>query len=230
MRLSRFVPSFLKPVVRPVYAAFRKLFRRSLLRHGTLQELHEYWRRPSDGANSPKDYLRQTERSEFLLQILKKHSCSSESRILEIGCNAGRNLHHLWKAGYKQLGGIEISKDAIELLRSQFTDMVEHIRIWSSPVEQVIRGMHNNDFDVVFTMAVLEHIHRDSEWVFAEIARITGHILITIEDEKGESFRHFSRNYQKVFEPLGLSQLESIQCSHDTAGLGSSFVARVFKK
>ena len=78
-------------------------------------------------------------------------------------------------------------------------------------------------------MAVPEYIHKDSEWVFAEMARITKNLLVTIEDERGSSWRHFPRNYRKVFERLGMKQTEDLNC-HGVDGLSAAFYARVFEK
>jgi hypothetical protein len=78
-------------------------------------------------------------------------------------------------------------------------------------------------------MAVLEHIHRDSEWIFRKLARCTRRFLVTIEDEGSVSERHFPRDYGEVFQALGLTQIECVRDlrSH---GLSHSFVARVFEK
>jgi len=41
-------------------------------------------------------------------------------KILEIGCNVGRNLNHLYENGFKQLTGIEISENAINALKRMY--------------------------------------------------------------------------------------------------------------
>lgn len=74
-------------------------------------------------------------------------------------------------------------------------------------MEEGLPSMQINSYDLVFTMAVLEHLHKDSEYVFKDIARIAKQYLLTIEDESGISKRHFPRNYQAIFEPLGLKQI-----------------------
>jgi hypothetical protein len=76
-------------------------------------------------------------------------------------------------------------------------------------------------------MAVLEHIHPDSEWLFGRLAQMAQKCLITIEDEVHATQRHCPRNYRNVFEPLGLKQVEEQKCP-DSALLDDSFVARVF--
>ena len=125
--------------------------------------------------------------------------------------------------------GIEISEAAVQLLRQSFPEMARSTKIHNAPVEEIIKAFEDDEFDIVFTMAVLEHIHRDSEWIFAEMIRITKNYLITIEDEKGISWRHFPRSYRKVFEPLGMIQIEEHGCD-SVARLGSDVYARVFKK
>jgi SAM-dependent methyltransferase len=190
-------------------------------------QLHEFWRRP-DAANQPKGYLDAAARSEFLVDIVKRH-VPFGAPILEIGCNVGRNLHYLASAGFTTLAGVEINEDAMRQLREAFPDLARGARLLNEPVESAIRRFRDGEFTLVYTMAVLEHIHPDSEWIFAEMVRIAGDVLITVEDEHGISWRHFARDYNRVFEALGLKERESLDCS-SIEGLGPDFRARIFKK
>jgi len=221
MKLASLVPDFLKPILRPIY---RKMTHRPKSR----STIHSYWRQPWDGSNLPQGYLEGKEKSEFLLRLLEKHA-DRQSKILEVGCNVGRNLNELFLAGFRNLEGIEISETAVELLRHSYPEMGRSTRIHNIAVEDVVKEFEDGQFDVVFTMAVLEHIHKDSEWVFAEMARITKSLLVTIEDERGLSWRHFPRNYRKVFERLGMKQTAEFQCD-GIEGLGVGFCARIFEK
>jgi SAM-dependent methyltransferase len=164
-----------------------------------------------------------------LTGLVAKH-CGQDARILEIGCNAGRNLSYLQRAGYENLTGIEISQQAVDLMRERFPEVARRARILVGPVEQHIRAFADGEFDLVFTVAVLEHIHTESEWIFADMARVTRTHLITLEDEAERSWRHFPRDYQRVFAPLGLAQLESFTCSIETHGLNRNFRGRMFRK
>lgn len=194
------------------------------------EELFDYWSSPYDGKNMPSEYLKGRERSIFLLNLVKKYM-DEKSKILEIGCNVGRNLNELFSGGFKNLSGIEISKNALETMKTAYPDMAKVVEVYNNPVEDKIKDFDDNAFDVVFTMAVLEHIHTDSEFIFSHMARITKKILITIEDEKGLSWRHFPRNYKKVFEGLGLKQFEEIGFGNaKIPGLTKHFVCRIFKK
>ena len=221
MKLASRVSTVIKPVLRPVY---REIVHRPKAR----RELHDYWQRPWDGSNRPEGYLEGKEKSEFLLKLIDKHA-DRQSRIIEIGCNVGRNLNHLFLAGFTRLEGIEISAAAVELLNQSYPEMARNSVIHNTPVEDLIAEFEDNEFDIVFTMAVLEHIHRDSEWIFAEMVRIARKRLITIEDERGFSWRHFPRNYRKIFETLGMKQIEELGCN-GVDQLGSDFYARVFTR
>lgn len=188
--------------------------------------LHAYWRTPDDGVNQPEDYLtgRCKQRTETLVSIVERLPISQSAPILEVGCNAGRNLEALRLAGYEKLWGIEISEGAIELMRKQYPEL-DYAKIRIAPVENVIEDGVSDCFDLVFTMAVLQHIHPSSEWVFAEMARITRYI-ITIEDEYTRSWRHKPRNYGRVFEKLGMEQIGM----GAIRGLGPRFIGRAFRK
>ena len=220
MKLARLVPSFLKPMFRPIY--------RMIIHHPKARnELHDYWRKPWDGHNLPQNYLEGEVKSQFLVALIKRYA-DPGARILEIGCNVGRNLNHLYLNGFHNLEGIEISKQAVELLKQYYAEMARNIKVYNVSVEDVIKDFEDNRFNIVFTVAVLEHISKNSEWIFAEMVRLTQNYLITIEDEKGISWRHFPRNYRKIFERLGMKQIEEFNCN-EVDGLGESFYARVFK-
>jgi 2-polyprenyl-3-methyl-5-hydroxy-6-metoxy-1,4-benzoquinol methylase len=146
--------------------------------------------------------LQASKRSEYLVSLVKQYVKTNAS-IIELGCDVGRNLYQLWQAGYKNLAGVEINEDVVRLMKERFPEM--RPIIYQGSIEDRIKELQ--EYDLVFTVAVLEHIHRDSEWVFPEIAK-RARMLITIEGEKKNvSELHFPRNYKNVFEALGLHQI-----------------------
>ena len=189
------------------------------------KKIHAYWRNPDEGINSPKDYLRERtrQRTITLVKIIERLPITTDARILEIGCNVGRNLEGLRIAGYSDLYGIDINKEAIALMRKEFPKL--SVSLVVAPVEEKIREISDNYFDLVFTMAVLQHLHPKSKFVFAEMARITKY-LITVEDEHSRSWRHKPRDYGRVFSKLGMVQIGKGAIK----GLSSKFVGRAFRK
>jgi len=59
-------------------------------------------RTASESGNRPADYVEGTERSALLLRLAGGLQRRPE-RILEVGCNVGRNLQYLREAGYRGL-------------------------------------------------------------------------------------------------------------------------------
>ena len=230
MKLTNLVPYSIKSILNSIYRDFitSRLYRKIAYYPKNRNKLHQYWKSPWDGANLPQNYLMGEARSKFLVNLIKKYA-KPDSRILEIGCNVGRNLNYLFRNDFKNLSGIEISDIAVKQLIESYPEMAKIINIYNFPVEKIIKKLRDGKFDIVFTMAVLEHIHVDSEWIFPEIVRITKGFLITIEDERGISWGRFPRNYKKIFQSFGMRQIEEINCDQ-IDGLGNYFFARVFKK
>ena len=192
--------------------------------------MHQYWRRPGP-ENAPTEYILESgyKRSAFLVGLINQITEPSAS-VLELGCNAGRNLSSLLDSGYADLSAVEISSDALDLLRSTYPAVARTATLHEGALEDVLPTLSTNSYDVVFSMAVLEHVHTESGHVFEHIARVTKNFLITIEDERTVSWRHFARNYAGIFEPLGMRPLSSHVCNLETDGLGAKHVARVFAK
>jgi SAM-dependent methyltransferase len=189
--------------------------------------LHRYWQSPTDAGNSPEAYATAVDdRTPFLLTFVERYA-RPDDRILELGCNVGRNLNALLGAGYGNLTGLEISTPALDSMARHFPILASRARIINSSIEDAVETFADAEFDLVFTMAVLEHVHWSSNWVLPHLVRIAGRTMITIEDERSRTARHFPRNYEDVFTRHGAVQVESRSCA-DIAGLGSAFVARVF--
>jgi SAM-dependent methyltransferase len=224
MKLTQLVPRSIKPLLVPAYSWLVVTYRRVTIKQRKRNDLHAFWRNSSEG-NRPEDYANALpERSEYLLSFVRRYVQPSEA-ILEVGCNAGRNLNHLFEGGYANLSGIEINPGAVELMREKYPLLAPAATIHNQPVEDAIRKLGDRQFGLTYTMAVLEHIHRDSEWVFAEIARVSSKLII-IEDELDSSERHFPRNYRRIFEGLGMRELHHERC-RGVAGL-NKYILRVF--
>lgn len=204
------------------------LYKRITYHPEPLKVVHAYWRRPWGSSNAPEDYRYLVKRSQFLANLVGEY-IGPEASILEIGCNVGGNLDYLYEIGYENLYGVEISENAIAFMRESFPDMANSANIYNSSIKDIIKDFKDGQFDLVFTMAVLEHIHFDSEWIFPEIARITKNVLVTIEDEHHLSWRHFRRGYGKIFQALGRNQIYETSLS-DAKQFDKNYVARAFRK
>ena len=179
------------------------------------ERILEYFRNP-DISNSPDAYLRQTPRSEYLVCVIETLFPDKDMSFLELGSGTGRNLHFLKVAGYHSVYGIEQSQVYIDAMNDNYPELRGHV------IFGLVEDVDFRSVDLVFTMAVLEHIPDGP--VFDKIAK-SAKFLLTIEDEKCKSWRHYPRNYKDVFEYCGMTYLKGWRFPR----LSDNFVMRLFR-
>ena len=194
--------------------------------------LYKFWRQEKPKGN----YFGTPEwsaRSQTIITILSPW-VKKENSILEVGCNVGRNLNHLWNAGYKNLNGIEISEIAVARGLKAYPHLSE-ISMHLGPAEVILPKLKADSIDVVFTMAVLEHIHPESRQVFAEIARIARKYVLAFESASGNSsHRQYPWDIEKEFLATGLSLMDrrpwpSLLAANETDPSIQTYDAILFK-
>lgn len=192
------------------------------IKKNTIEECLEYWSKPKDH-NVPENYnIRQgvtIKRSQFLVKLFKDYKVLKNDKIIELGCNCGRNLYYLDKEGYNNLTGIDINDNAIKKSKIFFPDL--KINLIKNSIEDCVLKAHDNQFDVLFSMAVIQHVSLDSNWIFKHLCRITKNYIILIELD-------LYRNYKKLIEESSQFKLiERLSCVE--AGL-SKYKCNIFKK
>lgn len=80
------------------------------------------------------------------------------AKILDAGCARGYLLSLLYKAGYHNLAGVDISSQLAAQARKFLPDNVE---ITVSDILSYLTNLPNNSFDVILFHHVLEHIPRE---------------------------------------------------------------------
>lgn len=194
----------------------------------SLKETHKNWldqKKLHDTGNSPLHYSTASGRyGGYILEQVLYLGLDKDAHILEIGCNSGRNLNHLWKNGYHRLSGIEINPDAVALMKDVFPEMYSSSMIYNYSVEDIITHI-DEPFDLIFTNAVLMHIHPDSNWIFPHIARLAKSI-VTHEAENSFYPWVFPRDYSKIFLDLGFKMVK-----HETKDWGDhpTYDMRIFQ-
>ncbi|WP_135664525.1 class I SAM-dependent methyltransferase [Halorhabdus rudnickae] len=184
------------------------------------------------GAYSPEYYahIGHNEVSETLASVLEYYA-NEDASILELGCGSGRHLAHLLDAGYTDLAGIDINDDSFEVMADEYPRLAEEGTFLSGAIEDLLPEYPENAYDVVYSVETLQHVHPDDAWVFEELTRITGDLLITAENEGNrpnrgpdaddvsyvdDEFPLFHRDWKAVFTDLGLAQLLVERTKRDT--------------
>jgi SAM-dependent methyltransferase len=164
-----------------------------------------------DDPNAPNGYAAKPLEIVDLMQTFWSPEVALGDAVLEVGCNAGANLARLRELGYPSLSGVEINPAAIEELRCVFPALAEVAEIRQGRVEDVLPRLPTDGFEVVFAMGVLHHIHPSSNQVFAELVRVARCHICTIEPEQLVRNYIFSRDYRRVFEGLGCTQVRAVE-------------------
>lgn len=113
--------------------------------------------------------------SEFFLK-LKEYSLTAQT-ILECGCGSAGVLETIWQKG-KNYYGIDIAPLGIKLAKERLKNK-PNIKLSVSNVENL--PFRNNSFDLVYAVAVLEHLS-SAEKAINEMVRVTkkdGILLLT---------------------------------------------------
>jgi SAM-dependent methyltransferase len=161
--------------------------------------LHDFWRQPAPEGNVSSDYIGPIGRSEALAELIA--DLRKDARILEVGCNVGRNLAYLADHGWTNVEGVEINEHAVALLRRTFPQLADR-PIHVGTAEDVLPTL-GGPFDLVFTMAVIEHIHPASAVVFDNMARL-GSSVLAIEPRDNVSHRQFPHDVERLFTDRGM--------------------------
>ena len=148
-----------------------------------------------------------------------------DARVLEVGCGVGRHLAELVEADVTDVVGVDVNAEAIDELAATYPGVDAAGTFHVDSIESYVTGVEDDAFDAVFSVETLQHIHPDAEWVFEELARITGETLLTVENESGQpgTVNHvddgvplYYRDWEAVFTDLGLVSVESSVGKRDT--------------
>jgi SAM-dependent methyltransferase len=199
------------------------------------EECERFWRASGDGTegNRPEDYAGKDRAIVDFLDGFWRPEVSIEDSILEIGCNAGTNLERLRELGYGRLGGVEINGSALDMLRGAYPDLAATADLHLGAAEAVLGELADDAVDVVFTMAVLLHVHPSSTELFRDMVRVARKYICTIEAESALAAYVFPRNYGRVFGRLGCAEVKRVRLgrsSHPDVGFGYfGYTARLMR-
>lgn len=167
-------------------------------------DLLAFWRTEAPEGNEPEGYLAPVERSQALLDLVQ--FLPADARILEVGCNVGRNLAFLFNAGYRNVEGVEISPHAVALLRKSHPELAE-TTIHLGAAEDILPRLETRSYDLVFTMAVMQHIHPDSFSVFDDMARLSDRVLAIEPTGRHATARQYPHDTEAIFRDRGFRRV-----------------------
>jgi len=194
-------------------------------------EVRQEWAERS-GEYSPEyyAYYGPDETSETIRSILDRF-VARDASVLELGCSSGRHLAHLLDDGFEDLAGIEVNGDAFDVMEETYPELAEQGTFYHAAIEDVVGDFDDGQFDAVYSVETLQHLHPDVEWVFEELARITDDLLVTVENEGGEDQSHsgdpdvnyvnddfplYYRDWSRVFTEFDFVEVDAEVGERDT--------------
>ncbi|SDJ38931.1 class I SAM-dependent methyltransferase [Natronorubrum texcoconense] len=177
-------------------------------------------------------YYGPNETSETICDTLERF-VDRDAAILELGCSSGRHLAHLYEHGFETLAGIDVNNDAFDVMAETYPELAAEGTFYHDRIEAVVDDFEENQFDVVYSVETLQHLHPDVEWVFEDLARITDDLLITVENEGeaesdsaqsadpdvtyvNDEFPLYHRNWNQVFTEFAFVEVDAESGKRDT--------------
>ena len=173
-----------------------------------INSMKGYWEiQDRDTTHTPVTYTK-AESSTFamfkeLLEVLDK-----QAFLIEIGCNAGRNLNYLLEQGYKNLAGIEINPFAVhDVMKEYFPELYRIGIFYTGSANTEIKKIEDGKYDVVFAHSVLIHIEPSERSLFYDMVRISSKYIVIFSQENVDT--QYPYDFKKLFEGLGCKEIVS---------------------
>ncbi|WP_265108482.1 class I SAM-dependent methyltransferase [Halosolutus halophilus] len=131
-------------------------------------------------------YYGPDERSERLRTVLDER-VDRDAAVLELGCSSGRHLAHLAEHGYANLTGIDVNDDAFDVMERAYPDLAATGTFHHGAIESVVPSFDDDQFDVVYSIETLQHLHPSCDWLVDDLDRVTAELLVTAEVEPDEA-------------------------------------------
>ncbi len=201
------------------------------------ERCQEYWEsqgQKSGDLNAPSSYAAKSRDIVRFMHEFWSPEIAPRDSVLELGCNSGANLEGLRAVGFSDLAGVEINPAAVQEMRVVFPELAGIADVRLGSLESVLPVIPSFSRDVVFSMAVLIHVHPSSNAVLEQMVRIARRYVCVIEAEWVTCSYIFARNYRRMFERLGAEHVRSHEISRRSLAGGQideyvGYTARLFR-
>ena len=197
------------------------------------EQCQRFWASRVDGSNAPLTYAKKPTGVVDFLNTFWSPEVGPDNSVLEIGCNAGTNLNRLMQLDFRRLSGLEINEHAVAELERTYPQLATVSTIHTETIEGGLASMEPDSVDVIFSMAVLIHLHPTSIDVFDHLVRVSRRYLCVVELETASNSYVFPRDYGRVFSQRGCTELRSARVTRrgypEVSREYDGYVARLFR-
>jgi len=147
------------------------------------------WATGSEGRlQTPDNYVVLDRSSELVLNEVMRYAGNKQASILDLCCNSGRHLNALYKAGYRNLSGVDAMGTALERFRSEFPDTAACAKLSHDLLQRFIRRQPDLSADLIYSHgATLELIHPAFE-IVRHICRVARQHVVLYVYEHGHAY------------------------------------------
>lgn len=104
-----------------------------------------------------------TDAHDYLIPAIKKtltiFSVEKSALILDAGCGSGYVVSELYKEGFKNVFGFDISESGINLAKKTYNDIIDHFFIHDCYKRELPVDIPQKNYDVVLSIEVIEHLY-----------------------------------------------------------------------
>lgn len=164
--------------------------------------------------------------SERLRELLVER-VGRDAAVLELGCNVGRHLAHLHDDGFSDLAGVDLNPEAVDALGETYPGLAAAGEFVVADLVDFLAGLPDGAYDAVYSVETLQHVAPADETAFDDAARVTGDLLVTVENEGGvdgpghdrtrvDDLPLYHRDWAHVFASRGLRAVVEDERGRDT--------------
>jgi len=92
-----------------------------------------------------------------IIKVLDKFNVQKDAYILDAGCGGGYIVGNLYKLGYSNIYGFDVSTSGIEVAQKSYPEIAERFIVHDGYEEKLPAGIPEK-YDVVLSVEVIEHM------------------------------------------------------------------------
>ncbi|MGC8742910.1 MAG: methyltransferase domain-containing protein [Verrucomicrobiia bacterium] len=94
-----------------------------------------------------------------ILKVIANTKISKNSLILDAGCGGGYVLNELFKKGYKNIYGFDLSESGIKIARKEYAEINDRFEKHDCYLENLPSSFPKANYDIVLSVEVIEHLY-----------------------------------------------------------------------
>lgn len=127
----------------------------------------------------------------LLLNKVQDYATTTDSAILDLGCNCGRHIEFLYNHGFRNLSGVDIMKDAITFFKDRSPDAYKGSNICHDFFQRFLLKKKTLEYEIVYTVgATIELVHPSFD-VIKEMCRVSKSYVIILIQENSHAYPRF---------------------------------------